>query len=384
MRAASAILPPTTGLADPDPACPLRARARRRVRSTRVRAALSNSFGFGGMDSAVVMTEPESRARLAGDQEGRAHRRLRGDRARHGDRSRARRAPRGAGARGPDSRRRAARSTGQGAALRSLGEALRRGGARRRGRRRSAGSALDRARCGVVFGSAFGAVDESAAFVHRIFEKGPRLASPFEFPNLVPSSPIGHASIYLGLHGPSLATADLRSSGESAILSAIELVAMGEAEAFVAGGITVRSEMVDAAFYPLFDDHASTAPRSELAAAVVVESAEGARKRGARIFARIDGQWALPEGEVPALEAPSATAVVVAAVTRASVAARLASTAWASVPVWDVSGGTGDNEAAGAAAVGAAARLLARGEATEALVVGPRVGWTTFLLLRAP
>ena len=152
----------------------------------------------------------------------------------------------------------------------------------------------------------------------------------------------------------------------------------------VAGGITVRSELVDAVFFPLFDDHATTAPRSEIAAVVVVEASEAAQARGARVFASIDGRWVVPEGDTPALEGPSASAIVVAAVSPAAVAARLAHTAWAGVPVWDISGGTGDNEAAGAAALAAAARLLARGEAKEALVVGPRVGWTTFFLLRAP
>ena len=44
--------------------------------------------------------------------------------------------------------------------------------------------------------------------MHRLFDKGPRFASPAEFPNLVPSSPVGHVSIYLGLRGARNATAD--------------------------------------------------------------------------------------------------------------------------------------------------------------------------------
>ena len=378
------ILPPTIGLSDPDPACPLAHIFKARP-VTRVRAALSNSFGFGGMDSAVVMTEPElsrpvrratrkvvltgaSVVTARGIETGpsldallsaKETRGLIPDAALALDAAKARRFDRSAKLCVVAARDAVADADGQ-------------------------GRALDRRSVGVAYGSAFGAVDESAAFVHRLFEKGPRLASPFDFPNLVPSSPIGNASIYLGLHGPSLATADLRSSGESAVLSAVELVAMGEAEAMVAGGITVRSELVDAVFFPLFDDHASTGKRSEIAAAVVVEAADGARERGAHVFASIDGRWVVPEGETPVLDAPSASAIVVAAVTPASVAARLAKTAWATVPVWDITGGTGDNEAAGAAALAAAARLLARGATREVLVVGPRVGWTTFLLLRAP
>jgi len=40
-----------------------------------------------------------------------------------------------------------------------------------------------------VSGSAYGAVDSSTEFIQRIYEKGGRLASPMDFPNLVPSSP---------------------------------------------------------------------------------------------------------------------------------------------------------------------------------------------------
>ena len=378
------VLLPTIGLVDPDPACPL-AHVLEARSVARVRAALSNSFGFGGMDSAVVMTEPELSRPVWQTQRKVVLTGAAVATARGAERGPALDAlfsttetrgliPDATLALDPGKARRFDRSAKLCvvAARDAVADA------------EAQGTALDRGSVGVVYGSAFGAVDESAAFVHRLFAKGPRLASPFEFPNLVPSSPIGNASIYLGLHGPSLATADLRSSGESAVLSAVELVALGEAEAMIAGGITVRSELVDAVFFPLFDDHASTGVRSEIAVAVVVEAEKLALERGARIFARVDGRWSLAEGEVPELAAPSASAVVVAAAAPALVAARLAKTAWVDVPVWDVRGGTGDNEAAGAAAVAGAARLLARGEAREALVVGPRIGWTTYLLLRAP
>ena len=69
---------------------------------------------------------------------------------------------------------------------------------------------------GMILGNAFGNLDACAAFMHRLIEKGPRLASPAEFPNLVPSSPVGHTSIYLALRGPVFATQDLAASGESA------------------------------------------------------------------------------------------------------------------------------------------------------------------------
>ena len=41
---------------------------------------------------------------------------------------------------------------------------------------------------GVVLGNAFGSVDGTAAFMRRLRDKGARLASPADFPGLVPSS----------------------------------------------------------------------------------------------------------------------------------------------------------------------------------------------------
>src|ERR1019366_8315033 len=87
---------------------------------------------------------------------------------------------------------------------------------------------------GVVLGSSFGSVDGCAAFMHRIFQKGPRSASPAEFPNLVPS--------YGGLNGPAFGTADLATSGESAVVQAWQLVSGGEAVRVVGGSAEPRGD----------------------------------------------------------------------------------------------------------------------------------------------
>ena len=71
-------------------------------------------------------------------------------------------------------------------------------------------------RVGAIAGSAYGTVDASAEFVRRIYSKGAKLASPLVFPNLVPSSLVGHAAIYLGLRGPVFSVAELGLSGEAA------------------------------------------------------------------------------------------------------------------------------------------------------------------------
>ena len=264
------VLPPTAGLGEADPACHLR-HVREAVKMDRVRAVVSSSFGFGGMDGAVVMTEPGF--------------------APEPEIVRRRVVVTSAAVIGP-------RGLGDGAGLTSglqaegaaPDEALALDVAKARRYDRSAklcaavAHALDvpaasRERCGVAFGSAFSSVDEAAAFVQKIFDKGPRLASPLEFPNLVPSSPVGHASVYEGLRGPALATADLRTSGESALATAVELISAGYADAFVAGAVSVKSRLIDRVFCPLFDEGATAAPRSGASARACC-SRRRARERG--------------------------------------------------------------------------------------------------------
>src|SRR5205823_378037 len=125
--------------------------------------------------------------------------------------------------------------------------------------------------------------------MHRIYEKGPRLASPAEFPNLVPSSPVGHVSIYLGLKGPVLAAAELGATGECAFLQAVEMIAAGEADAIAAGDIEEASEIVRRVLARLFARSAEEGARhrSEGGGAVVLELEEAARARGATPIARV-------------------------------------------------------------------------------------------------
>jgi 3-oxoacyl-[acyl-carrier-protein] synthase II len=360
------VLPPTAGLASPDPACRVRL-LRQATRMERVRAVVSNSFGFGGMDGAVVITEPEL-----------APERVVPPRARVFVVSAAVLGPRGASDAGD-------LATGPASSGEVPDDVLALDVAKARRFDRAArlcasashraleSTTIDRATCGVIFGSAFSSVDEAAAFVQRIFDKGPRLASPAEFPNLVPSSPVGHASIYEGLLGPALATADLRTSGESAIATAIELLGSGDAKAFVAGAIAVRSKLIDVAFFPLFDDGATKAARAECGAAIVLQTAS------AGAIARIEHVAIRRAAEDLDLPAPDEGARVFASV---GVGAWLEKTTWAGVPIETVEAGVGSNEAAGAAAFCAAFRAIERGDVRHALVMGARTSEVYGFVLR--
>lgn len=234
----------------------------------------------------------------------------------------------------------------------------------------------DASDAGLLLGSAFGNVDGSAAFMHRIFEKGPRSASPAEFPNLVPSSPVGHASIYLGLRGAAFATADLAASGESAVVQAVQLLRAGEAVRFVAGSVEPRSDIVERVLAALFAHAPSQAgaKRADVAAAVVLETDGAARERGARVLARVrqtlewraDGRTGLAS-----LVAPSGgRGEVLLARANGGSDGLLAATPWAACPRITCAEALGESDGLGAVAIAVAAARVAAGKATDALVLG--------------
>jgi 3-oxoacyl-[acyl-carrier-protein] synthase II len=373
-------IPPTAGLEEPDPACPL-VHVMGEGRRGRVRAAISNSFGFGGMDSVIVVSQPElgppreprvrtvvvtgaatltpagllgakgSAELLTGPPRAVLAGRLQIDLGPLLDATRARRLDRPA-------------RLGAVVAAHALGEA-------------GASLLADPSRAGVVLGSAFGSVDPSAAFMHRVFDKGPRFASPAEFPNLVPSSPVGHVSIYLGMRGAALSTADLATSGESAVAQATELVAHGEADVILAGAVEEASDLAERILVGLFARSQAEldTPRGEGAAAVVLEAEEHALARGARVLARIEQICAWRNGSPNPLASvrpprDASSARVILARENGGADALLENSAWRTAPRLLVGPRAGQHEGLGGIAIAAAAGLIGEGTAREILVIG--------------
>jgi 3-oxoacyl-[acyl-carrier-protein] synthase II len=233
---------------------------------------------------------------------------------------------------------------------------------------------------GLVLGTAFGSLDPSAAFMHRLFEKGPRLASPAEFPNLVPSSPVGHVSIYHGLEGVSVATADLGTSGESAVAQAIELIAGGDADAIVAGGVEEASDLVERIRACVAAWGGGTIEqgrsRSEGAATLVLEAESHARRRGASPLAVVTSILSWTDAPPDRLPAPSdgRRARVVTVRDTPATTGLLAASAWADAPRARLSPAAGDHEGIGATALVAAVRLLSREAVSQVLVLGTSRG----------
>ena len=403
---------PTMGLEQPDAACPL-VHVLHEARSEKVRSALSNSFGFGGMDTVLLLSEPElgppqstggrrvavtgaaalsplglhdatSAAPLVlGESEGPLHAAPAGaldhDLGAHLETTRARRLDRPA-------------RLGAVVVERALSQAG------------ATGRELDPSDVGLVLGTAFGSLDPSAAFMHRLFEKGPRFASPAEFPNLVPSSPVGHISIYHALRGATLTTADLGTSGESAIAQAVELLAGGDGDVMVAGAVEEASVLIERIRFCLYDrtraggeerHGEARRPRSEGASALVLEAEAHMLARGGRPLAWMSALVTWTTKAPARLPAPrdASLARVVLVHDSPEVRDLLAKTAWASSKVRVVTTSTGDHEGLGGTALVAALGLLARGAVTagaedalaeQVLVLGTTLGRGYAIVLDAP
>jgi 3-oxoacyl-[acyl-carrier-protein] synthase II len=228
---------------------------------------------------------------------------------------------------------------------------------------------------GAVAGSAYGTVDASAAFIQRIYEKGGRLANPIDFPNLVPSSPVGHAAIYLGLRGPVFSTADLGVTGEAAFALACQLLEVGEARAILAGSVEEQSGITERVLGPVCSGSASwVGVRTEGASVVVLEDEAHAAAREANPLCWVThvstgrGAFSQTTASVPA-PAGERSMVVVSRRDQATLSV-LAETPWAGVRCVDVASRAGNHEGLGGFALVVASAAIASGQAGEALVLG--------------
>ena len=359
-------VPPTAGLEEIDPRCAQLRHVPAGGASHDVRVALSNAFGFGGVDTVLAFARagyaPEKSveprgvyvtgigtASRAGGLQWDENARLLDERA--------------PDAEDPTASLDAARA-------RRLDRAARLGAI-------ATQLAWVSGNDGVILGTSYGDADGSAAFLARVFEKGPRLASPAEFPNLVPSSPTGHTSIYLRLHGAALSIADSTASGEAAIATAWELIASGVIDASAAGSVEGPSDIAAACLAPLFRDAAgvtepaSPGDRSEGSAVVRLTREPGPEAQiPERVAIRRCVQAPDAAAALAQIGAPHGRAIVVVGEATEVVRALLAASTWRDAKVHDVARAVGRNEGLGAFAVAAAAALLVTNTYDVALVLG--------------
>jgi 3-oxoacyl-[acyl-carrier-protein] synthase II len=172
-----------------------------------------------------------------------------------------------------------------------------------------AGLALDlpMERVGIVVGSAAGNVAESIAYQERLFAKGPSLASPMLFPNLVLNAPAGYLAMELGVTGVNFTVAQGETSGENAIALGADAIRSGRADVVLAGGGDQLAPIMVETYRACkslsgqrggdewcspYDEDRNGIVLGEGAAILLLESRDRARARAAEVYAEIAGDVA--------------------------------------------------------------------------------------------
>jgi 3-oxoacyl-[acyl-carrier-protein] synthase II len=161
-------------------------------------------------------------------------------------------------------------------------------------------------RCGVIFGSGIGGLNEFEEQYSRYREGGPGKISPFVIPKMIANSAAGNISIEFGLCGPNTVISTACASAAHAVGDAQRAIKMDYADVILAGGseaaitpmglggfasmraLSMRNDDPPAASRP-FDKDRDGFVLSEGAAVLVLEELEHARKRGATIYAEVLG-----------------------------------------------------------------------------------------------
>ena len=284
-------VPPTGGLVHPDPALPLRHVLGQSV-AAELRAVLTSSFGFGGTGVVLALEHSEAEARPRAEREPR--RVVVTGVATWGEGGEARPPPTEA-LQGLDPNR--SRRFDLFAALVTAGAEHALGDA-----------AIDHpGAVGMVMGVSHGNVGRSVQFLGRAVTRGSRLASPAEFPHLLPSMAAGNASVYLGLTGPVLVVSDPDATSESALHTAVSLLGAGIADSLLTGSVAIGDPVVARAVAAL--GHGSEEDWNGHAAAwLLLESAPNAAARRAPRYAELvaaveldDGRASVEEPRAPEL-----------------------------------------------------------------------------------
>jgi 3-oxoacyl-[acyl-carrier-protein] synthase II len=162
-------------------------------------------------------------------------------------------------------------------------------------------------RIGVVWGTGIGGLQSLSESIIDFSHGGesPKM-NPFFIPKMIVNMPAGHISIKYGFRGPNFATVSACASASNALIDAAQLIQLGHADVIVAGGseatitdigisgfsaikaLSERNEDPQTASRP-FDRDRDGFVMGEGAGALILESYEHARARGARIYAEFLG-----------------------------------------------------------------------------------------------
>ena len=165
---------------------------------------------------------------------------------------------------------------------------------------------LEGERVGVAMASGIGGVTTLLDNYDVLREKGPRRVSPLAVPMLMPNAPAANVSLHIGARGAVNTPVSACASGNESIAIAVDQIRLGRADVVVAGGTEAAIHPLPmAAFANMMALSKNTADPAtvsrpwdlardgfvlgEGAGALVLESEEHAKARGATIYATVLG-----------------------------------------------------------------------------------------------
>jgi len=165
---------------------------------------------------------------------------------------------------------------------------------------------VDRERLGVAMASGIGGVQTLLSNYDALNEKGPRRVSPLAIPMLMPNSPAANIGLAIGARAGVHTPVSACASGNEAIALGIDMIRLDRADVVVVGGTEAAIHPLPmAAFGQMMalskrNDDPERASRpwdkgrdgfvlGEGAAVLVLESAEHAERRGAKVYAEAAG-----------------------------------------------------------------------------------------------
>ncbi len=161
-------------------------------------------------------------------------------------------------------------------------------------------------RVGVIIGSAIGGAQTIEEEVKALMQGGPRKISPFGVPAILANLASGHVSMRSGAKGPINCSVTACAAGTSAIGDAYKIIAYGDADAMIAGGVeaavtplgvggfcamralSTRNDDPQKASRP-FDKGRNGFVIAEGCGVLILEELSFAIRRGAKIYAEIAG-----------------------------------------------------------------------------------------------
>jgi 3-oxoacyl-[acyl-carrier-protein] synthase II len=172
---------------------------------------------------------------------------------------------------------------------------------------------VDKDRLAVSVGTGIGGAQTLLNQDDILEASGPRKVSPHTVPMLMPNGPAAWIGLELGARAGVHCVASACATGAEAIAHALDLIRLGRADVVVAGGteavihplpiagfaamraMSVRNDDPEAASRP-WDKGRDGFVLGEGAGAIVLERADHARARGARIYARLAGAGISSDG----------------------------------------------------------------------------------------